>query len=166
MFVVDGQDAHRLPGPNRSEGQRCIGSAGQDDVRLTAANGVKGLPNCMCTGSAGGDDGVGRTLRSEMRRHSAGRGVVHRPGDHGRRHAQLPFLVDAAISGIERLASAETRANQHAEAVRVNARLAEIRLRCRFLRRDQSKAAEAIESAKHPLVRRQRHLAGDPAVQL
>ena len=115
MFVVDRQDAHRFPRENDSEGERGIGATGEDHVRLSRADRLKSLPNRVCTRCARRNRGVRRSFGSEMRRHRACRGVIHRPGDCRRRHTRLAVFVDAPKSGVECLAAAQACADDDAE---------------------------------------------------
>ena len=71
--------------------------------------------------------------------------------------------VEAAVVRVERLAAAETRADQDADALGVEPQLA--RLRRRFLGRDEREACEAVVAAMLGLMRSAGHLAGDAAVE-
>src|SRR6185369_8747272 len=97
----------------------------------------------------------------EARRDRARRGVVHRPGDRSRRHAGLPFAVDALVRDVERLASAEACADQRADALGLE--IFVLRLLRRFVGGDQREAAEPIEAFLQAFVRFGRHLARDLA---
>ena len=135
-----------------------LGAACDRRIQITVADGAHRLADCLRTGCTGTDRRIALTLEAERHRDMRRRHIRnhHRNGKRGDTARSL--VQQFLMLGLKHLQAADARADERADAERIDAALHQAGLLHRFLCRRQRKLAVAVHMRRFLLIQKSQRI--------